>query len=160
MPFQELAQNHFTAAEMTAIDNALAAIETVIAAKNVNNLSPEERNQYGSIKEKNKLFANKVRDYFQTQPALSSPDVNWVEFEADYQDRQFIDRRLSRIATIVEKMTDKKILHDYDNYQNGLVDYDYTKYKAGTGSGAGYDTKAQDLGQFFTGGNDGSTPTV
>jgi hypothetical protein len=154
MPFQDLAQNHFTVAETTAIDNALTAIETVLNAKNITNLNADERNEYGSIKEKNKLFANKVRDYQQTQPALSSPDVNWVEYEADYQDRQFIDRRVIRIAGIVERLTDKKMLHDYDNYQNGLNDYDYTKFKAGGSNGSGYDTKADELGQFFTGGPD------
>lgn len=48
-------------------------------------------------------------------------------------------------------MTETKRLHDYDNYQNSLVDYNYTKYKSDTQPGKGFDSKAADLKQFFPG---------
>jgi hypothetical protein len=48
------------------------------------------------------------------------------------------------------------ILHDFDNYHNGLVEYNYTQYKAG-----GYEVKRDELSQFFknSGSGGGETPT-
>jgi len=60
---------------MNAIRNLLNALHYAISPK-IRNLSPSERQQYGSINEKNKLVVHKVRDYRQQQPDLSSPQVN------------------------------------------------------------------------------------
>lgn len=157
MPLNDLVQLHFTAAEIATIDAALTQLENVLIPK-CRNLTPEERTQYGSVNEHNKLLINKSRDYRQTQPNMSSPDVNWKEFEADYQDRYMLETRIQRAATIVEMMGDTKILHDYDNYQNALTDYRYTRYKAETEGAGGYTTKYQEMKQFFpnTGGGNGA----
>lgn len=160
MPVTNLGRLHLTAAQKTAIDNALSAIETQILAVTMN-LNAEERNKFGSVKEYNKLFVNKDREYYQTQPNLASPDVDWVEFEADFQDRVFADTRLDRIATITRLFSDFKIVHDYDNFQDGLTDYDFCKYKAGT-KAPGFTEKMEELKQFFPnthggGSGDGTT---
>lgn len=154
MPISDLINLHFTAAEITAVNNALATIQTTLAAKS-RNLSPDERRLYGSINEQNKLIVHKVRDYRSNQPGMSSVDVDWAEFEADYQDRNFLEAVLARVLVISEIASDTKILHDHDVYQAALMDYDYTKYKMGTNS-AGYDTKYEDLKQFFPGGGHAS----
>lgn len=148
MPLNDLVQLHFTAAEIARVDAALAELETVLAPK-CRNLNLDERVQYGSINEKHKLLVNKVRDYRITQPSMSSPDVNWPEYEADYQDRFFLETRILRIFTVAEMMGDTKILHDYDNYQNALLDHRYTRYKVETEAAGGYSTKYQELKQFF-----------
>jgi patatin-like phospholipase/acyl hydrolase len=160
MPLNDLIQLHYTAAEIAAIDPAFTTIENTIFAKS-KNLTPEERNEYGSINEQNKLHVNKVRDYRNTQPALSSPDVNWVEYEADWQDRNFLETRMQRLASLNEMMKDAKILHDHDNYKNALVDHAYTQYKAETEATGGYTTKYEELKQFFpnTGGTGGGSST-
>lgn len=147
---------HFTAAEVTAVNNALATLQTTLAAK-TKNLTPAERQQYGSIGESNKLIVQKVREYRLNQPGMSTPDVNWVEFEADWQDRNFLEAVLNKLQTLTEIASDAKILHDYDVYQNMLLDYDYTKYKMGTNS-PGYDTKYKEIKKFFpnSAGNNGS----
>jgi hypothetical protein len=90
MPVTNLGRLHLTAAQKTAIDAALTTIETQLLPVTMN-LSAEERTRFGSVKEINKLFVNKDRDFYQTQPSLASPDVDWVEFEADYQDRVYAD---------------------------------------------------------------------
>lgn len=131
MPVTNLGRLHLTATQKTAIDTALTTIETQLLTVTMN-LNAEERKKFGSVKEYNKLFVNKDRDYYLTQPHLASPDVDWVEFEADFQDRVFADTRLDRIATITRMLSDFKIVHDYDNYQDGLTDYDYSQYKANT----------------------------
>lgn len=66
MPLKDLLQNKLTAADITAINNALATIETALSGKTVN-LTPEERKQFGSINEQNKLLVNKINDYRTSQ---------------------------------------------------------------------------------------------
>lgn len=155
MPVTNLGRLHLTAAQKTAIDAALTTIETQILAVTMN-LNAEERNKFGSVNEANKLFVNKDREYYQTQPTLASPDVDWVEFEADYQDRIFADTRLDRIATITRMFSDFKIVHDFDNFQDGLDDYRYSKYKAST-KAPGFSEKVEELKQFFPNTNGGGS---
>jgi hypothetical protein len=147
MPLNNLGRPHLTAAQKTNIDTALTSVETILLAI-VPNFTDEERTRYGSVDEKNKLLVNSVRDYSQAQPALASPDVDWVEYEADYQDRSFCDTREKRLTNIVKLLTDFKIAHDYDNYKDALDDYDYCQYKARTKT-PGFVEKAADLKQFF-----------
>ncbi len=147
MSIENLGRKHLTPAQVTAIDDAFVVIETILASVS-QNLSDEERQRYGSINEQNKLFADKIMDYLRVSPQLRSPDVDWSEFEADYDTRKFADTRMLRIENILKVMSDLKIVHDYDNYQAGLVDYDFAKYKAGTNA-VGYTQKAKELKQFF-----------
>lgn len=147
MPLHDLVQQHILPADVTAIDQALEDLENAVKDK-IRNLAPDERRTYGSINETNKLLVNKVRDYRLAQPALSSPDVNWDEFMADYEDRRLLETRINRLHSILEGLQNAKILHDYDNFQNSLVDYAFTQYKKDTEAG-GYLTKFTELKQFF-----------
>ncbi|MBK7936647.1 MAG: hypothetical protein IPJ82_05960 [Lewinellaceae bacterium] len=161
MPFHDVVQQHIQTEELAALDKALDALEKAVENQK-RNLTPDERKKYGSINEANKLFVNKVYDYCKAQPALCSPDVNWDEFAADYQDRAYLETRLNRMRSIMESLENSKILHDYDNFQNSLVDYSYTQYKKDTDAG-GYMTKYNELKQFFprtgTNGNGSTTPS-
>ena len=147
MPFNNLGVTHLTAAQTNEFDKALDIL-IEIATGATQSLTDEERTRYGSINEKNKLLANAVQDYSITQPDLRSPDVNWVEYEKDYADRKFADTRGKRLEQLTRLLSDFKIVHDYDNYQAALTDYDYTKYKSGT-STPGFSEKGADLKQFF-----------
>lgn len=147
MSLNNLGVYHLTPAQKQAIDDALTNIEANLTAV-TQNLSNEERQKFGSINETNKLLVNKCREFQQTQGSLASPDVDWVEFEADYQDRVFADTRLDRLATLTRMLSDFKIVHDYDNYQDALTDYDYSKYKSSTKT-PGYTGKVDELRQFF-----------
>lgn len=139
------------------IDLAITQLETQIAGK-MSALTEEERVKYGSINEQNKLLVNKVRDYQQTSPALSSPDVNWAEFEADFEARAFLDTRAARLSSIAYQMQSTKILHDNDNYQDALNDYAYAQYKKGANE-PGYTEKVAEIKQFFNRSGTGVPPT-
>jgi len=156
MPINNLGKKHITAAQMTDFDKALADL-LAIATTITTNLTDEERSRFGSINEKNKLFVNGILDYATTQPDLKSPDVDWTEFQADYDDRKFADTRADKIENLLRMLTDFKIVHDYDNYQDSLTDYDYTKYKAST-SAPGFTEKQAYLRQFFPNTGGSNTP--
>ena len=150
MSFNNLEDRHFSAAEKTAANSALASLELALVAK-LANLSAAERQQYGSVNEQNKLIINKVKNFNDTQPNLSSPDIDWAEFNSDYDSREYLQALVLRLQSLIDGLGNAKILHDYDNYQAALTDYDFTKYKASTNA-AGFQTKVAELSQFFTGG--------
>lgn len=147
MPLNNLGRVHLTAAQITTIDAALTSIEGVLNQVS-QNLSKEERLKFGSVNETNKLFVNKVREYRQNSPSLSSPDVDWTEYEADFQDRSIADTRLDRLKTIERLLSDFKIVHDFDNYQDALTDYSFSQYKEST-KAVGFSEKVAELKQFF-----------
>ena len=147
MPIDDLGNKHFSLQNMSEIDAYISGIEAVVMTI-APNLTDEERQKYGSINEQNKLLVNKVHDYASVSPHLCSPDVNWAEFERDYQTRQFADTRLLRLENVMKMLKDTKIVHDYDNYRDTLVDYDHAKYKSGTNT-PGYTEKTKELSQFF-----------
>ena len=88
MSLNNLGVYHITPAQKQAIDDALVSIEANLTSV-TQNLSNDDRQKFGSINETNKLLVNKCREFQQTQSSLASPDVDWVEFEADFQDRLF-----------------------------------------------------------------------
>ena len=147
MSFENLNGVHYTAAEKTAVEGGLTALEAVLIAK-FRNLSADERRKYGSINEQNKLIVNKALDYRTNQPALSSPDVDWVEFQNDYNSRAFIQATIARLQNMIDGLGNNKILHDFDNYQAALTDYGFSQYKAGTKT-AGFENKVNEMAQFF-----------
>jgi hypothetical protein len=157
MPLENLNSNHFTAAEKTAVTTALTSLETILVPK-LKNLTPEERKKYGSINEQNKLVVNKVNDYRISQPALCSTDVDWVEFQNDFESRTFIEGVINRLESMVLGLDNSKILHDFDNFKASLVEYGFAQYKAGT-KAPGYETKANELAQFFSRTSTSSTAT-
>lgn len=147
MAIENLNSMHYTAQEKTIVASALATIEGSLAAK-FKNLTPEERTKYGSVNEQNKLVINKVKDFRTNQPALSSPDIDWVEFQNDVDSREFLQSIISRLESLADSLKNNKILHDYDCYQAALTDYDFSKYKVGT-KAAGFQVKVNELAQFF-----------
>lgn len=157
MPFQDIIQKHFTAGNKTLFNSLMDQMEALLQP-NLQNLNEEENDKYGTINEQNKLLVNKVQDYRDTQPALSSPDLDWEEFNADAFDRSFLETGVMRILALTKAMTETRRLHDYDNYQASLLDYRYTQYKAETEPGTGYDSKAAELKQFFPGAGSKDTP--
>ena len=125
---------------LTVIENALAIINTTLTA--------EDRQRYGSINEQNKLFVNKVFAFNNSQPALSTAQVDWMEFNNDHNSRLNLEKIITRLESLTIKLINAKTLHDFDNFQAALVDYAYTNFMAGTGA-AGFETKQAELKQFF-----------
>ena len=154
MSFNNLDNRHFSATEKTAINTVLANLELAFADK-LANLSAAERQQYGSVNEQNKLIINKAKSFHDAQPTLSSPDIDWAEFNNDFDSREYLQSAIQRLQSLIDGLGNAKILHDYDNYQASLTDYDFTKYKASTNA-VGFQTKVAELSQFFSGRPSGS----
>lgn len=148
MPFENLNNSHYLPAEKTAVNTNLTALEASLIPK-IKNLNAEERQKYGSINEHNKLIVNKVKDYRTNQPTLSSPDVDWAEFQSDFDSRDFLQATIMRLQNLIDGLSNNKILHDFDNYQAALTDYDYSKYKAAT-KAPGFENKVNEVSQFFS----------
>lgn len=157
MPVNNLSTSQVDAA---TADSLVAQLQSVLDTLNPlgRNLTPEERQQYGSINERNKLVTGKAQEFHLRQPGLQSPDVDWDVFDASWQTRSSLAAIEDICKSIIEVASDTRIIHDYDLYQMTLTDYDYTKYKAGsTTAGGGYTTKYEELKQFLNtgGGNPG-----
>ncbi len=148
MPIRNISNPALTTALMTAILQAVTAIENA-STTIVVSLDDEERKEYGSINEQNKLIVNKVLDYRTNQPALSSPKVDWVEFQKDYDMRRFYEGVESRLMDILGKFQDAKITHDYDNYQASLLDYKHAQSELEQGD-TDYRNKVEEIKQFFS----------
>lgn len=144
---KDIIKSQFTAADRTAIYELISDLEAACAGKTAS-LGESERSRYGSVNEQNKLIVNKARDYHLSQPSLSTPDVDWTEFESDYQSRSFLESAINRLKALLYALEGTKMMHDYDNFQDALQDYSYAQYKKGTGAD-GYSAKVEDFKQFF-----------
>lgn len=144
---KDIIKSQITSADRTAIEALLDNLETALAGKTAT-IDEKERSRYGSVNEQNKLVVNKARDYRASQPALASPDIDWTEFESDYQARTFLESTINRLKAIIYALEGTKIMHDYDNFQDALQDYSYAQYKKGAGENA-YAAKVDEFKQFF-----------
>jgi hypothetical protein len=157
MPFQNRINQHLTPAQRTQLFGLIEQIENLLQP-HLHNLSAEENRKLGHISERNMLLVNKVNDYHRSQPALQSPDVDWAEFEADMQSRTTYKQATARLQALTKAMTETRRLHDHDVFKNATIDYHYAKYKDRTDPGVGYDSKVEELKQFFPDGKNRSIP--
>lgn len=148
MPIDNLGKTHFTAAEITTINQSLEQIRMVLNRMAVN-LTAAERRQFSKIGEQNKLLVNKVKDYHESQPQLQSPEIDWAEFEKDYTDRTEASGMLAKMRELENLLLGIKILRDFDNYTDALRDYKYAQYKNNFANQMGYANKIDTLKVFF-----------
>ena len=148
MPLKDLMQNQLSATDLSDMNKSLDQLQATINGKMVN-LTPDERQKYGSINEQNKLLVNKVNDLHTSQPNFDSSKVNWVEFESDFGIRAQLEGIITRLRSIAEQLDDTKILHDNDNYQAALSQYSYISFLAGENE-PGVTTIKDELAQFFS----------
>lgn len=145
---QDVIQDHFNAGDQNSFNTLVQQILTLLGSK-VRNLNAQENQKYGTIDERMKGFVNKTKDYHDNQPALDSPEVDWPEFLLDFFDRSFLDNGADALEQVAKTMRETRRMHDYDNYQNALIDKSYAEYKARTQSGSGFDSKATAYKAFF-----------
>lgn len=148
MPIENLGKIHFSKQQIQDINKALTALTDTLAGMSVN-LTAAEHQKYGRVKEKNKLLIDKVKNYHDNQPRLQSPEVDWKEFDLDYENRLQASQMLSKIKAIENQLINIKILGDYDNYTDALRDYQYAKYKNRFANESGYSKKIEDMIVFF-----------
>ncbi len=155
MAIDNLISVTFTEDELTQISEAIAQINEIIKDK-VINLTPEERTQYGSIADRNKVLVDKCKNYMEQAPETLPRTIDKAEFDADYKARTQIEIPLRNLKRVVEKLTDTKTLLDHDNLQASLTYYRYIKYLAHENE-AGTTSIYQDLKQHYKGGRPAET---
>lgn len=117
----------FSSEELKKISDALTVIEQVMKDKSVN-LTPDERQQYGRIADRNRLLVDKCKTYMELNPQSLPPTLNKEEFDKDYQARTQIDPVMKRIAVLQTLFSDMKTLLDFDNFNAAVSYYRYVKY--------------------------------
>ena len=147
MRFKNIVTKHYTKATQDRLEELSEEMRQLVADKVVQ-LSKQERKKYSSVNERNKLIINKVAEYRDHFPELSSPYVDWDEYKAEHEDRQFLHSFLKKMNGIIYGMECIKMLYDYDNLKNARADYDHTKYIA-RHDVPGAMGKYMDLRQFF-----------
>ncbi len=145
--FENLSQVVFTEEELEKMDSALRSLTEVLAGK-ANRLSADERRQYGSIAEQNKLFVNKAKELMERYPQYIPPFVDKGEFDRDYNSRMQLEGRFTELLRISELLSDTKVLLDHDNYTNALSFYRNIKY-LNSEKMPGVETIYEQLKQFF-----------
>lgn len=158
MALDNLISISFTEAELQQITTAIAQLDAVLQGKAIN-LTPEERQQYGSIADRNKILVDKCKYYMEQAPDTLPPTVNKPEFDADYIARQQLENPIRLLNRVVEKMMDTKILLDHDNFTNSIAYYRYVKYLSQQNH-AGSTSIYEDLRQHYqnSGNTSGTTP--
>ncbi|PXW16537.1 hypothetical protein C8D70_10334 [Chryseobacterium sp. CBTAP 102] len=147
MALDNLISLSFTTEELTQLDKALQSIETVLSGKTIN-LTPEERQQYGSIAEQNKLFVNKAKIYMEQYPQYIPNFLDKAEFDKDYLGREQVEQRLQIMSSLTEQLSDTKVLLDHDNYHNAITFYRNMKFLSGENV-PGTNVIYEDMKQFF-----------
>ena len=147
MAIDNMISVEFTEQELTKIANALNEVMQLLSGKVVN-LSPDERMQYGSIADKNKVFVDKCKAYMEQDPATVPNTLNKHEFDKDYKARQQMEEPLRMVLRIAEMLSDTKILLDFDNYNGSISYYRYVKFLA-TQNMPGITSIYADLNQHF-----------
>lgn len=153
MAFENLISIVFSQEELLILDESLEKIAQVLKGKTVH-LTPEERQQYGSIAEQNKLFVNKAKSLMEQNEQYIPNFLDKAEFDNDHAAREQIENRLQRISGLTEQLKDTKVLLDHDNYQNALTFYRNIKYMSKE-SVPGTTTLYKEMSQFFR--NKGNT---
>ncbi|MES2544974.1 MAG: hypothetical protein V4548_08820 [Bacteroidota bacterium] len=148
MALYNLGLNHITDADLNILNNALETANNVLN-NYVFNLTKSDKKKLCKVKEQNKMLINRVQEFRIASPALQSPEVNWVEFEKDYENRLQTEQLLSKIKAMEDVLLDIKALNDHDNYTDALRDYHYTKYKKQYSNEGGFEPKYDALKIYF-----------
>ncbi|PID88048.1 MAG: hypothetical protein CSB06_02180 [Bacteroidia bacterium] len=115
--------------EISKIEQALAMLNEVLQDKAIN-LTPDERRQYGSIADRNRVLVDKCKMYMEQNPHTVPGILDKAEFDRDYKARQQLEIPLKQLMLVIEKMRDTKTLLDHDNYHAAVAYYRYIKYLA------------------------------
>ena len=151
MSLNNLASVSFTTADLTQLDAAITSIATVLEGKTFN-LTPEQRQLYSRVNEQNKLFVNKAKTIMEQQPQFVPVFIDKGEYDKDYAARVALEERMLLLKSLVEQMSDTKILLDHDNYHDSITFFRNIKYLAGENV-PGTTSLYQEMVQFFPGGS-------
>ncbi|WP_420571365.1 hypothetical protein [Kordia sp.] len=92
MALENLISIEFTPEELNNLDAHLDGIQQILTGKTVN-ITPEQRQQYGSIGNQNKLIVDKAKTHMEQHPNWIPNFLDKVEFDKNYNARQLIDTK-------------------------------------------------------------------
>ncbi len=87
MALDNLISVNFTQEEVETINQAIRSINEVLEGKVVN-LTSEERQQYGSIADRNRVLVDKCKNYMEQAPETLPRTIDKAEFDRDYEARR------------------------------------------------------------------------
>ncbi|AZA77327.1 hypothetical protein EG347_07305 [Chryseobacterium sp. G0186] len=151
MALDNLISVSFSKTDLETIDKALQDIQSVFLGKTIN-LTPDQRQQYGRIAEQNKLFVNKAKIYMEQYTQYIPPFLDKAEFDKDYIAREQIEQRLQQMDSLVEQLSDTKVLLDHDNYHNSISFYRNIRFLSEENV-PGTNVMYEDMKQFFVSGS-------
>ncbi len=117
----------YTEDELNAANAGLSQLEA-LAKKFAPDLSSEDRNSLGKIKEINKLFVNKSKTLMEQNANFIPSFIDLDEFNRDFAARKTIEDMLMRLERISRNLSDIKIMLDNDNYHDCLAFYRAIRY--------------------------------
>lgn len=137
----------FAPEEKATANQAVRTLLDIVSPK-APALSNDDRRTYGSVAEQNKLKINKARTYMGQFPELVPSFIDRDEFERDFQARTDSEELIMLVEEALRKLTDMKIMLDYDNYQDVLAFYRSVRYGANEKVSNAV-TVYNDMKQFF-----------
>ena len=129
MALDNLISVTYTDDDVNAVKDCTNGIKTVLKGKTTS-ITPEERQQYGRIANKNKLIVDKAKLYMEENPNWIPGFLDKEEFDRDYDARQKVEVMVTYMENIMQQLLDTKTLLDHDNYNNTLSFYRYMRYLA------------------------------
>ena len=146
-----------TAAQKTAIVNAVTALKTALQGITIN-LTADERQSLPRIGDSTLAFDEKCAAYMASRPDLVPSFLNTAEMAKDRKLVADLLPCLREIAPICEGLEDTIMLANSDNYVGDLAFYQNVKQAAQRGV-TGADTIYNDLKTRFPGRPKKDTPT-
>lgn len=135
------------AATVQQIQSAFETIEQLLDG-HVVNISPEDRQRYGSIDEQAKLFIFKAHDFYRAKGQLLPSYFDTVEYEKDFEGRKLFERFEQKAVELQEKIRDTRTLLDYDTLQYSYSLYRHLKNMSQEDI-PGIDFWLEEMSQFF-----------
>lgn len=139
----------FTAAEITAISDALDVILNIIQPKAIN-LTPEERQAYGRVRYEFEVWINKCHGYMTANPTIVPQYIDMVEYDKDSETRESMKPMEQKLQQLYEMFDDSYVLLGHDLYVNSIAFYRAVK-NAAQNNVPGATSIYEDLKQQFPG---------
>ncbi len=130
MALENLISINFTPQELKELDDHMAGIQNIFKGKTIN-LTTDQRRQYGSIGNHNKLIVDKAKSYMEQHPKWIPRFLDKEEFDRDHSAREQVESRVQQLTNLSQQLIDTKTLLDHDNYTNALSFYRMMRFLAG-----------------------------
>lgn len=142
---QNLVDIDFTADALTAIDNALTALESSLASLVA--LTPDQRHQLVKMGDKSESFCRQAGHVFAENPGVLPGNFDHAGYQRDLATLDALRPRLLRLTRLHQRGVDTEMALGSDLMTNALEGYAVLKV---SGKGQGLDEMRRILSARFT----------